>query len=777
MPFIDIKTLFFIYIVITALCTAVMVPLWLQNRKRSPEIFLWLIDYIMQFIALILVILRGVIPDLLSIVIANALIIGGIAILYTGLERYTGKTARCLHLYLLIIIFTIVHAYFTFIYPSLSLRNVNLSAALLYLSVKGALHMLKRVDSRWIAVTRGTGAVFILFALVSISHIVFNLLVRQDDNIFRSGLFDAVVILEYMVLFILLTFALFLMVSRRLQNELEAELSGRKKIESELSASREQFKGLVETLHDFVWEVDSEGHYTYVSPQMKKILGYEPDELLGRTPAELMTPDEMQRIWRIFKEKAEEKKPIFALENINIHKDGHLVVLETNGMPYFNESGKLLGYRGSDRDVTARKKAEEALILSEEKFSKSFQTSPDAIIISRKSDGTILEVNDTFTVLTRFARDEVINKSSLDLNIWVHKSDRDEMIGSIGRGQSVRDRDFLFRKKNGEIGTGLLNSMEMDLSGEPCILSSIRDITERKNAEMEMHKQRRFLSDLIELSGTIICVKYTDGSYKLVNRKWEIATGLNRQDVIGRTDEEIFPGETGRQFRLNDLEVIKTGTVMEKEEILDDANGKRYFISIKFPLRSEDGTIEGICAMITEITERKENEEKIRHLATHDPLTDLPTLRLANDRMEMAMSNARRYSNKTAVMFIDLDGFKTVNDTLGHDAGDYVLKEAARRLLSCIRMTDTAARIGGDEFLVISTNLHSADDAVSIAENIIRFLSQPVCIGDREIKISASLGIALYPDHGTGTDQMIKKADEAMYRVKVTGKNNFTFAD
>lgn len=195
-----------------------------------------------------------------------------------------------------------------------------------------------------------------------------------------------------------------------------------------------------------------------------------------------------------------------------------------------------------------------------------------------------------------------------------------------------------------------------------------------------------------------------------------------------------------------------------------------------FFLAEEGELLKNIADLLGRSAERRDAEEKIKYMATHDSLTDLPTLKLAEDRLTMAMGLASRHKEKVAVMFIDLDGFKTVNDTLGHDAGDFLLKTLAQRFLSSIRKTDTIARVGGDEFLLIATELNSSDDAVNIAKKVLKLASKPFTIEGQKATVSASIGIAFYPDHGENIDQLIKLADEAMYRIKNTSKNGFSFA-
>ncbi|MCB9481208.1 MAG: PAS domain S-box protein [Desulfobacteraceae bacterium] len=196
--------------------------------------------------------------------------------------------------------------------------------------------------------------------------------------------------------------------------------------------------------------------------------------------------------------------------------------------------------------------------------------------------------------------------------------------------------------------------------------------------------------------------------------------------------------------------------------------------------RVVDRDIQGNPLRITgthiDITARKKTEEMIRHLANHDALTGLPTLRLAKDRACIANKRAFRYEKMTAYMFVDLDGFKLVNDTFGHEAGDALLKEIASRLMSAIRKSDTAARIGGDEFLIIITEIDSLEPVVDISKKLIKKVSEPFLFNDNPLNVGCSIGISIYPKNGNDIEYLIKQADAAMYSIKKNGKNNFAFA-
>jgi diguanylate cyclase (GGDEF)-like protein len=176
-----------------------------------------------------------------------------------------------------------------------------------------------------------------------------------------------------------------------------------------------------------------------------------------------------------------------------------------------------------------------------------------------------------------------------------------------------------------------------------------------------------------------------------------------------------------------------------------------------------------------DISARKEREQRIQHLADHDALTGLLNRRLLEDRLQQSITLARRNDALVAVMLIDLDGFKAVNDQFGHLMGDYALRTVARRLRECVRESDTVARLGGDEFVILLSGQRVPDDSSLVAEKILAALTEPVAAGGRRFEIGASIGISIYPRDGTTPEALLKHADAAMYRVKEAGKNRYQY--
>ena len=261
---------------------------------------------------------------------------------------------------------------------------------------------------------------------------------------------------------------------------------------------------------------------------------------------------------------------------------------------------------------------------------------------------------------------------------------------------------------------------------------------------------------------------------------WNVAAekmyGHAAHEVIGRPIEVLVPPERLTEFRMV-YERLGRGECVEPfetERLTKD--GRRLEIALSLsPIKDELGAVVGFSGIGRDITEHRRAEDRIRRLALHDPLTGLPNRVLFQDRLRQALAEARRHDRQTALLLLDLDHFKDINDTLGHTAGDRLLMEAARRLDGCVRATDTVARLGGDEFALILTELRMPGDAAVVARKAVRAIAECFRLEDQEVNTTASVGIAIFPTDSDDPDQLLRDADLALYRAKAEGRNTYRF--
>ena len=308
--------------------------------------------------------------------------------------------------------------------------------------------------------------------------------------------------------------------------------------------------------------------------------------------------------------------------------------------------------------------------------------------------------------------------------------------------------------------------------GQDEVLLVVRDISLRKQMEGQLHLSAK----VFESSNEAILI--SDGKNRIisVNHRFEQITGYRAAEVLG-SEAAILGADSENPSFYRNLHAILLEQGSWQGEASDRRKGGEIYpvwLSISL-VRDKRGNPEYHIASFSDITERKQQEAQIEHLAFHDLLTGLPNRRLLIDRIQVAIAQAARDANGLALLFVDLDRFKTINDSLGHQAGDQLLRLVGERLKSCVRSGDTVSRVGGDEFIVLCPNCDSPEDASSLGDKLLGAIAQPYQIGDTELVITASIGIALYPDNGADANSLIGNADVAMYLAKENDRNNYQF--
>ena len=276
-----------------------------------------------------------------------------------------------------------------------------------------------------------------------------------------------------------------------------------------------------------------------------------------------------------------------------------------------------------------------------------------------------------------------------------------------------------------------------------------------------------------------LCFVDTDLRYVHINERLAELNGRLPDQHLGRTVGEVLPAELADLVVPYYRTVLDTGKAVENVELKairgTAAGDERHWLNSYYPVTDPDGRIMGVNAVVQEITARKKMEEEIRHLANHDALTGLPNRRLFLELITLELAQARRHGSKMTVFFLDLDRFKNINDTLGHEAGDELLKQVADGLRSTVRSSDTVARIGGDEFNIIVADVTRAEDAADVARKIVEYFGRNFLIAGQELHITASLGISVFPDDSEEVESLLRFADIAMYHAKEKGGNNCQF--
>jgi diguanylate cyclase (GGDEF)-like protein/PAS domain S-box-containing protein len=519
---------------------------------------------------------------------------------------------------------------------------------------------------------------------------------------------------------------------------------------------------IIGTMADVLFVCDREGRIEFANAAAERVLGYRAESLVGRQIEELLAAGDDETFAESFR-----RSSIRNMERRFTASDGHQVDLMMSLAPVL-QHGEAAGIVILGRDMREQKDAEREVRKAVTLLESTLDSTADGILVIGDG-GRVLTYNQRFVEMWRIPPDLLQTRDDRGLIECV----LDQLLDPE---HFLRTVDILYSQPEAE-SFELLEfkdgrrferySIGRTVAGVANVrVWSFRDVTARFAAEAALRESELRYRLLFEQNAAGVCVTETGGEIIDCNLTFAMMLGYSRSSLIGRNAGELYVRTSDRD---DIVEMLRDSTTLNSVEVeLRKQDAQSMWALMNLTLVGER-----IHATVVDISDRKRAEEQIEFHAYHDVLTNLPNRKLFTDRLTHTLSRARRSGKPLAVMFVDLDHFKSINDTLGHEAGDELLLQMARRLRDNVRDDDTVARLGGDEFTIILSELRHPEDAISVAEKLIKAVEQPLTISGTSIEVSASIGIALYPDDGADAESLLRNADSAMYRAKEAGRNTY----
>ena len=407
------------------------------------------------------------------------------------------------------------------------------------------------------------------------------------------------------------------------------------------------------------------------------------------------------------------------------------------------------------------------LLQSEQQYRQILDGNTSIAYLIDTSTARIVHANVAAATFWGYPLKKLVGMSITEINT----APRTQLFKDMYRAQDgIPPRlEWRHRLNSGEIREVEVYRRPLVYQGRTLLYCIVHDISETKRAEAEL----RLAATVFNTMDEAIMVIDVNNCIIKVNRAFSDITGYAQSEVIGKNQSLLCSGIHSPAFHKKMMETLTLTNSWQGEMRNRRKNGGVYveWRSLK-RVHDQQGAVTHHVAVFSDITERKLTEEHMRYLAHYDALTDLPNRLLFTDRMQQALTQARRSKTRMAIMFLDIDQFKLVNDTCGHNVGDRLLKSTAERLLDCLLKTDSVARIGGDEFVVLLPSVNDEQEARTRAEKILAVINQPFDLPGINFPITVSIGVAVYPDHGDDEKRLLMNADIAMYHAKKSGRNN-----
>ena len=570
-----------------------------------------------------------------------------------------------------------------------------------------------------------------------------------------------------------------------------------------LRQSEARFRGLTQLSSDWYWEQDSEFRLTFMSSHMGERTGLAPADYIGRKRWDLPALNLTDADWERHRAQLGRHEPFREFEMQRRTEDGRSVWLSISGEPVYDADGRFVGYRGVGRDITPQKRAQAAL----ERFRTALDRSADMFFLVDMKENRVLDFNETACAALGYAREELTGvRSDLILagrTLEEIRASHEELLR-----KRMQTGETMYRRKDGstfpvEVRRTVLETAD---GGQILVINS-RDLTERRIEEARKSAHLRYQQRIAAFGQSALACRDPQELAEVAAQQVLLAFG---GDTVAYVERGPHPGQLAARALIGEAaagqrtavssddpvsRVLETGTRFSADGRFMPFDWARKAAAAIVPVPGDAGErgalcavscirtfgdeelnfLDAVAAVLSAGLKRLASEQRLAFLAQFDSLTGLPNRALLADRFAQMIEQTRRRGLILGVLFVDLDDFKAVNDTLGHAAGDELLKEVARRLGEAVRPGDTVARISGDEFALVLADLARQEDAALVAQKIVERLAAPFQVSAHEVLVTASVGIASYPADGHDAETLLGAADAAMYRAKQSGRNAFQF--
>ena len=549
-----------------------------------------------------------------------------------------------------------------------------------------------------------------------------------------------------------------------LEDEKNKTIALQKDTEEKLRKSENYQRAILDSFPFLVWLKDTDSNFLAVNKPFAKAAGINnPSEIIGKNDLEFWSAD-LANAYRADDQlvmKSQQKKELEEL----IEEQGERRWHQTYKAPILDEDGNVFGTVGFARDITLDKESEEELQL----MKHALDHVNEAVYLTGE-DGIFRYVSDGAVRQLGYTKEEFKSIGIPDIDKNFSKAQLPTHWKKLKDNGSLTFQSTHQCKDNTIIPVEI-NSNYVEYRGLEFSLAFVRDITHRKKAEEKL----KLSASVFTYTHEGILIADSDNNIVDVNEAFTTITGYSCSDVYGKNPKILQSGRNNKKFYTELWASLHKDGVWKGELWNRKKNGEEYAenatISIVY---AEDKTVQNYISIFTDITLEKRQRQELEHHAHYDVLTNLPNRMLFADRMKQAIAQAIRNNKLIDVAYIDIDGFKQVNDTCGHTIGDKLLILLAQKMTILLRQSDTVSRVGGDEFIALIVNISNEDNIIPFLDRLVDTVSQPITIDSFSVNVSASIGVTFYPQkEKLEAEQIIKQADKAMYRAKMAGKNRY----